>query len=188
VYNPYAVGRRVYLRHPTMEDVEGKWHEWFSDEDTSLWLPMQYWPSSVERQREYYQASLKSTDRLTLSVVDIETERHIGVCSFAINWLHRHTEISFVIGEKAYRTGPFALETLSLMFRIAFLRLNMRMIRSSYVAANASSKGIVDVLRFEEVGRIKGMWWVRGEYVDGIYVVIYREDWLQRNPSAVVNA
>ena len=36
--NPYLVGKHVYLRHPTKQDVEGKWYEWFSDEETTKFL------------------------------------------------------------------------------------------------------------------------------------------------------
>jgi len=32
MYNPYIVGKHIYLRHPTEADVVGGWHEWFSDE------------------------------------------------------------------------------------------------------------------------------------------------------------
>jgi RimJ/RimL family protein N-acetyltransferase len=188
MYNPYAVGRRVYLRHPTPQDVEGRWHQWFSDEETLLWLPLQYWPSSVERQREHYQAGLKSADRLLLSIVDKDSDRHIGVCSFAINWLHQFTEIALVIGEKEFRTGPHALDSLALMMQIAFLRLNMRIVRSSYVDGNDASKGLTDVLRFEETGRTRDLWWIRGRYCDGISIALYRDEWLKRNPDALTTS
>ena len=77
MYNPYAEGKHVYLRHPTPSDVEGRWHEWLSDEETTQWLDLRNWPNSVERQREFYESLKKTENRLVLSIVDKESGQHI---------------------------------------------------------------------------------------------------------------
>lgn len=180
--NPYAVGQHVYLRHPTAEDAEGRWHEWFSDEETTRWLGLRHWPNSVERQREFYESCKKSTDRLVLSVIDKETEKHIGVCNLSsINWVHRYCDVAIVIGEREYRTGPYVLEAMSLLLRIAFLRLNLRIVKSSFAAGNEASQTIHDVFHFKEVGRFEGLVWDRGQYVDHVIAMLSRDDWMVRN-------
>ena len=39
MYNPCMIGKHVYLRHPTEEDVMGRWHQWFRDEQAIKYLP-----------------------------------------------------------------------------------------------------------------------------------------------------
>jgi len=182
MYNPYTVGSHVYLRHPTIEDVEGSWHEWLSDEETTRWLGMRYWPNTVENQREFYNSSLKSKDRLILSIVDKETDKHIGVCNLSgINWLHRYCDLAIIIGDLEFRKGPHMLESVSLLLRTAFLRLNMRIVKSSFASTNEASQAIHNIFRFKEVGRLEGLLWDRGVYVDNIIAMLKREDWMIRN-------
>ena len=136
MYNPYAVGAHLYLRHPTLSDAEGAWHEWLSDEETTRWLGLRHWPNSIERQRNFYASCTKGEDRLVLSIVDMQTDKHIGVCNLnGISWVHRYCDIAVVIGDAEYRKGPYVVEAFSLLLRIAFLRLNMRLVKSSFASA-----------------------------------------------------
>ena len=186
MYNPYSVGTHIYLRHPTLEDVEGPWHEWLSDEETTRWLGIRYWPNTVESQREFYESSLKSKDRLILSIIDKETDKHIGVCNLSgINWLHRYCDLAIVIGDVDFRKGPHMLEAVSLLLRIAFLRLNMRIVKSSFASSNEASQAIHNIFRFKEVGRLEGLLWDRGDYVDNIIAMLKREDWMARNSESL---
>ncbi len=183
--NPYAVGQRIYLRHPTGEDVEGRWHEWLSDEETTRWLVLHHWPNSVDAQREFYEASKRSRDRLVLAAIDRESDRHIGICNLSsISWVHRFCDIAVVIGEPEYRTGPYVLEAMSLLLRIAFLRLNLRIVKSSFVAGNEASQTIHDVFGFKEAGRIEKLFWDRGQYVDNVITTLTRREWMARNSMA----
>ena len=182
MYNPYVIGQHIYLRHPTEADVEGRWHEWLSDEKTTRWLAFRYWPNSVERQREFYKACEKSGDRLVLSIIDKETDRHIGACNLSsINWVSRYCDIAILIGEDGFRTGPYVLEGMSLMLRIAFDRLNLRIVKSSYAASNEASHKIHEIFRFKEVGRLKDLLWDSGQYIDCVITTLHRDDWAARN-------
>lgn len=188
MYNPYAVGRHVYLRHPTLADVEGRWHEWLSDEETTRWLSLRQWPNFIERQKEFYEACKKAEDRLVLSVIDRESDRHIGVCNLSsINWVHRYCDIAITIGEPEFRTGPYVLEAMSLLLRTAFFKLNMRNVKSSFVATNEASNAIHDVFRFKEAGRFPGLFWDRGQYVDVVIAMLNRDEWLKRNGETQTN-
>jgi RimJ/RimL family protein N-acetyltransferase len=182
MYNPYTVGTHVYLRHPTQEDAEGAWHEWLSDENTTRWLGLRYWPNSIEKQREFYQSCHKSEGRLVLSIVDIATDKHIGVCNLSgINWVHRYCDVALLIGDVNFRKGPHVVEAMSLLLKIAFLRLNLRIVKSSFAASNDASKLLHDIFRFKETGRLPGLLWDRGRYVDNVIAMLVRRDWMMRN-------
>ena len=124
--NPYIIGKHVYLRHPTEEDANGKWYEWFSDEETTKYLEARYWPNCIENQLEFYNALIKDKRNLVLSIVTRSDDVHIGVLSLSnINWVHRYAEVVMVIGEKSYRKMPYTLEAHILQHKVAFFRLNL---------------------------------------------------------------
>lgn len=182
MYNPYAVGKRVYLRHPTEEDVQGRWHEWLSDEKTTRWLGARTWPNSREAQQEFYEATKRSRERLVLSIVDIETDQHVGVCSLSgIDWIHRYADLAVVIGEPTFRSGPCVADVMALLLKIAFLRLNLRIVKGGYMSSNLATEAILKVFRFEEVGRYKALYWSDGAHVDSVLVMLDRETWMRRN-------
>ncbi len=180
--NPYVAGTYVYLRHPTMQDCEGPWHEWLSDEETTRWLSHRHWPNSLEKQMEFYGSCLNTKDRLVLAIVDVATDKHIGVCSLSgINWVHRYCDVAIIIGDKDYRNGKYMFEAMSLLLQTAFLRLNMRVVKSSHAASNSASQAIHDVFRFEEAGRLTNLLWDRGAYVDEVISMLTADKWIERN-------
>ena len=180
--NAYAVGKSVYLRAPTSEDADGRWYEWFSDPDTTQYLGERYWPNTRERQKEFVAGLQRSTGSLVLSVVDKDTEQHIGVCSLgAISWVHRYADIAVVIGETKFQNGQVALEVVSLLLKTAFMRLNLRTVKGGYMASNRLTGSILKIFDFEEIGRYKELCFFKGEYVDLVCAQLTREKWLQRN-------
>ena len=180
--NPYIVGKQIYLRHPTEADVTGRWHEWFSDEEVTKYIGDRYWPNSVEAQMEFYRSCLNSRSRMLLSIVDMKSDKHIGVCSVSnISWLHRYGDLSFVIGDGEYRKGTYGFEAASLLMKVAFLRLNFRTLRGGHVASNEASAMVLKMLGFETVGTYKQLFWADGKYNDYVVCMVSREAWLKKN-------
>jgi len=182
MHNPYIVGKLIYLRHPTEEDVNGPWYEWFSDEETTKYMGERYWPNSKEAQFEFYKSIQSNRTRLVLSIVDIQTNKHIGVSNLSsINWVHRFCEMAVVIGEKEFRKGTIAYECFHLLLKIAFLRLNLRHVKADYVKSNEFTKQIIKVLKFQEIGEVKNFYWADGKYRDYVLGILNRDAWLKRN-------
>ena len=179
--NPYIIGKHCYLRQPTQEDADGVWHEWLSDEETTRHLSSRAMPNSLESQNAFYQSILDVASRLVLSIVDITTDKHIGVCNLSsINWVHRYADIAFIIGDKDFRVGPYIVETMSLLLRLAFQRLNLRMIKSDYVITNEASEMIHRMFRFKKTGQIEDIFWDRDRYVATVQMVLSKKDWQLR--------
>lgn len=186
MYNPYSIGRTLYLRAPIMEDVEGRWHQWFSDPEITQYLGGRNWPNTIEHQKEFFLAIQDSQNRLVLSIVDKKTNEHIGVCNLSsINWVHRYADLALVIGEKQFRNGQVAIETISLLLEIAFLRLNLRNVKGDYMAANLHSDLLIKIFGFEVTGRNKELYYFRGQYLDSINVQLSQDKWLERNPKKI---
>ena len=182
MYNPYMVGKQIYLRHPTEEDVQGKWHEWFSDEELTKFMTDRFWPNSKEAQLEFYKSLINNKERLVLSLINKSNNEHVGVVSLsAINWVHRHADIAVAIGEKKYRKGSIAIEAFSMMLKVAFVRLNLKNVKSSYIALNKESEALHRLMKFTKVGVYKQFVCIDSNNIDVIVEVLDRETWLKRN-------
>ena len=106
----------------------------------------------------------------------------ISVCNLNfINFVHGVCEIALAIGEKEFRKGSYGFECFTLLLKIAFLKLNLRIIKSNYIESNEYTKNIQKVLRFKEIGKIKDWFWINGKYEDLIIEVLHRDEWLKRN-------
>jgi len=182
MYNPYKIGKRIYLRHPTEEDVEGKWHEWFSDEEITKYIIDRFWPNSKEAQLEFFKSLINSRDRLALSIVEKSNDEHIGIISLSgINWVSHFADIALVIGEKKYSKGPVAVEAFSLMLEVAFLRLNLLNVKSAYSVSNKKSEALHRLFKFNKVGSYHNLLWLDGRLDSLVVEVLDRESWLKRN-------
>ncbi len=180
--NPYAIGKSIYLRTPRSEDVEGRWHEWFSDPETTRFLGDRWWPNTVEQQRSFYEATLASKERLVLLICIRTTDETVGVCNISnISWVHRYADIALVIGEPQFRTGSIAIDALAMLVEIAFNRLNLLNLRSTHASDNPHTPLLEKLFGFREIGRFSKMAFSRGKYVDAVYSQLSREDWYTRN-------
>jgi RimJ/RimL family protein N-acetyltransferase len=181
--NPYAIGKTIYLRAPRKQDLEGPWHEWFSDPVTTQYLGDRYWPNSIESQTQFYESIVSSKDRLVLCICLSETDEHVGVCNLSsISWVHRYADIAFVIGEKKYQNGAIAVEVMTLLLQIAFERLNLLNLKSVHLAVHPATPLIEKLFGFKECGRLENIYNYKGKYVDSIIAQLSKEEWLKRNP------
>lgn len=180
--NPYSIGNTLYLRAPLLTDVEGAWHTWFSDEETTKFLVDRFWPNTIHAQKLFFESLISDKSRLVLSIVDIETDRHIGVCSLSmINWVHQYADFALVIGEKEFRGGPVAIEAIELLLAIGFNRLNLRNIKGSYASTNRLTAQISKLFNFKTMGKNENILNYGGEYADLIHIQLNNKDWVRRS-------
>ncbi|MFL2597108.1 MAG: GNAT family N-acetyltransferase [Flavobacteriaceae bacterium] len=182
--NPYAIGKTVYLRPPEEEDLESDWYTWFSDPAITHFLADRYLPNTKEKQNQFFQESIKSSTRIVLMIIDKKNENLIGVCNLSnISWIHQKAEIALVIGNKSYQRGTFAVETLSLLLKIGFKRLNMRNLITSRLSNNESTKALEKIFRFKEVAKFENFIFNDGIYQNLIYSQLSKKKWEERNSS-----
>jgi len=180
--NPYEKGKTIYLRTPSKDDISKSWYQWFSDSETTEFLADRWWPNSVEAQESFYEHMITNKSSLVLSVCDIKTDAHIGVCSLgSINWVHRNADIALVIGDKKFKNGMVAVETMSLLIKIAFKRLNLLNLRSVYVESHPHTPNLMKLFKFKKVGILKEYFFHNKEYVDMIIAQLQRTDWHKIN-------
>ena len=180
--NPYAIGSKVYLRAPTLEDAEGNWYKWFSDPEITKYLSDRYLPNSKEDQIKFFNSLETSKDKIVLSICRIDNDEHIGVCGLSlINWFHRNADISYVIGEKKLNNTTVITEVMKLLLDVSFNRLNIENLRSTYAGSNHITPIIDKIYGFKLVGKLEKYIIIQGNRDDLIMSQLTKKDWQFRN-------
>lgn len=183
--NPYAIGSKIYLRAPTLQDAEGSWHEWFSDPETTKYLVDRYLPNSKEKQVAFFESLQDSRERVVFSICKIENDEHIGVCGLsAINWFHKNADISYVIGKKDSGASSIIMEAVSLLLDISFTRLNLSNLRSAHAASNTVTPLIDKMFGFKVIGKLEDFIICDGKRDDLVISQLSKKDWLLRNKKS----
>jgi RimJ/RimL family protein N-acetyltransferase len=123
----FLSGNIVALRKPDLEiDImQGDWHEWFNDYETTQYLVHGLVPVSREDEYEIVKRNLNRSDSLILTISDIQTGCNLGVISLtSIDHINRRAEIAIVMGKRSTRVGT-AIEAMALLTQHAFDRLNL---------------------------------------------------------------
>jgi RimJ/RimL family protein N-acetyltransferase len=185
--NPYAIGKKIYLRAPIEEDISGDWYQWFSDPETTSFLGDRWWPNTIESQLSFFNSIKGSKDRLVLMICDMSSDLPIGVCNLnAISWVHRNAEIALVIGNKNYRNGTYAIETLSLLLQIAFNRLNLLNLKSTHISSNPYTPLLEKMFGFIEAGRLSNFLFSNGDFFDLVITHLTKSNWVKRNEGKLI--
>ena len=180
--NAYAIGSKVYLRSPTLEDAEGSWHEWFSDHEVTRYLVDRYMPNSKEAQIEFFKSLHNSKDRVVFSICRIDNDEHIGVCGLsAINWFHGNADISYVLGKKESNGLPIIIDAVKLLIDASFNRMNLSNLRGTHAGKNKITPMLDKILGFQTIGKLEGYIICEGERDDLVISHLSKSSWLSKN-------
>ncbi|USR89931.1 GNAT family N-acetyltransferase [Phormidium yuhuli AB48] len=119
-------GTVVYLRRPNLQIdvIEGEWHHWFNDYETTRYLSHGFFPITRDEELEIVKSNMKRSDMLLLTIVDIDNDKPLGLISLSdIDPVNRRAEIAIVMGKRK-KLGA-ALEAMALLTQHAFDRLNL---------------------------------------------------------------
>ena len=181
--NPYAIGKNIYLRAPESEDIDSDWYTWFSDPETTKYLADRNLPNTKEKQQLFLEEMKNSNTRIVLIICDKENDESIGVGNLSsISWVHRKADVALVIGNKSYRNGTTAVETMTLLLKIAFQKLNLKNLLSHRLSNHDLTKAIEKIFEFKQVGCLEDINFMDGKYNDLIISQLKCENWVKRNP------
>jgi RimJ/RimL family protein N-acetyltransferase len=107
--------------------VNGNWHNWFNNKETTRYLYHGVFPNTREAQRNFISSEVENPNNLILTIVSKSPESSLlGVVSLKhINLLHGNAEIAIVLGDKRPMA---AIEAMALMTAHGFEQLNLNKI------------------------------------------------------------
>jgi RimJ/RimL family protein N-acetyltransferase len=161
--------------------------EWLNDPEVTEWTLVGDLPVTRVNEEEWFLRALKPSDELVEFAVELrETGEHIGFTELhAINRTHGSAASGTLLGRRDLWGQGYGSESIALRSRYAFEVLGLRMILSEILDGNTASLRALKSNGYHEYGRVPQRYWKRGEYRDGIYMVLFAEEWVAQNGGLV---
>lgn len=180
--NPFLIGKRVYLRSLTIEDIDNKYYRWFNDQETTVHMVHGRLPETREASIEFYNNLRKRNDIIHFAIIDKTSDKHIGCCSLSqIDWISRSAELARIIGEKEFRGKGIGTEVGEILLNYGFINLNLNRIWLGNIITNKSAINSVDKLGFHADGILRSAVYKNGFYCDVKISSVLREEYLSKS-------
>tara|TARA_B100000686_G_C16762314_1_gene959478 strand:+ start:363 stop:1094 length:732 start_codon:yes stop_codon:yes gene_type:complete len=134
-FYPMIEGETIDLCAPNLDPgVLENWSQWFNDMDTTRFIDQGVYPNTIDAQKEFVSAAMKSKDRMIFLIRSKSGNKYVGVAALSsIDLYNRSCQISHVIGEKMESPNSmfYSLEAKCLLTQHAFDKLGVERIQTS---------------------------------------------------------
>lgn len=164
IQNSFLEGRNISLRPFHSSDISPTYLSWLNDSEVNKYSGRRYFPTS-ESQAKKYLNNLKENEMI-LAICKKDDGKHIGNIKFGpINFFHKSAEISILIGDKLEWGKGYASESIYLLVKHLFQKLNLNRIESGSINP-AFSKIVIQKLGWTKEGVLRKAFIFDGKYVD----------------------
>lgn len=172
-------GKRIYLRPFVKSDIP-IWFEWFNDPLITEHMNKGVFPNTELAQEAYFNYLSKSKNDVQLAIILKENDSLIGIIGIhKIDWIHRHGDVSIVIGDRKQRSKGLATEAIALIVKHAFTKMNLRKLTAGMPSSNEASRKCFERNGFMLEGTRRQHFFYNGTYVDIHMLGLLREEWEQ---------
>lgn len=173
----FIEGETICLNSLTRMDIPVL-HAWFNDPVVTEHMNKGAFPNSEEIQEEFIQGISKSKNDLQLTIILKENNSLVGTVGIhKIDWIHRHGDVSVVMGDRNHWGKGIAKNAIALVIRHAFTKMNLKRLTAGMSALNIRSRKCFEDNGFALEGIRRKHFFYRGEYVDVLMLGILREEW-----------
>ena len=177
MYNPFIVGKKLYLRGLERSDLAKNMFQWANDPEVTHYMFMGSRPNSLELLEQDYDSMIRSQNDIVLAIIDKKTNTHIGNAGLhTINWISRSAEYRIIIGEKKFWNKGYAQETAKLLIQYGFQKLNLNKIWLGVNAENKAGVTSYEKSGFKREGVLRQEIYRNGKYYDAIRMSILRKE------------
>jgi RimJ/RimL family protein N-acetyltransferase len=170
-------GQRVLLRATTRDDMKRQW-EFENDAEIWFWDGGTPQPAPLEMLLAHFDEQ-KAGNRNSVSFAIEADNRYIGHCSLhSFDDTARHCELSIEIGDREYQGKGYGREVIKLLLDYAFEHRNLERV---WLATHSENERAIRCYRacgFVEEGRLRRHLFLRGHFVDRIFMGILKEDYV----------
>lgn len=174
---PFLESERIQLRPFTREDVPF-WFQWFNDKATTTKMNKGAFPNTELAQDQFLETISRSKNDIQLAIASKKDHELIGAIGLhKIDWIHRHADISIIIGNKKYWGQGIATEAIGAMVEHAFAKLNLHKLTAGTWANNTGSQKAFEKNGFVLEGTLRDQFFFQDGYVDQICLGLLYENW-----------
>jgi len=163
---PRLVGKRVFLRPATAEDVANTYH-WFLQSDPTLQTRNVHPMLTPSEAAEGFRKRERSADEQLLLIVLQKTNTPVGTIRFFnMNHLNRSVELGLLIDPDERRHG-YALEAMEILIKYLFLSRDMNKIHAGTSSRNKAAAKLLEKAGFKRDGVLRAEFIHDGDFHDG---------------------
>ena len=163
---PFVIGKDIYLRQVTDTDVTDTYVGWMSDPEVTRYMGWRAFPLSRKEILEYV-ATQCMPENLLLAIVLKGDDRHVGNIHLGpIDWVHRRSELSMVMGDRTAWGKGCMTEAFDLIIAHAFCVLNLNKLKAGTEVGNAAAVRLFQKTGWVEEGILRRETFRDGSYRD----------------------
>lgn len=177
----FIEGEKIYLRPFARSDIS-TWFDWFNDPLITEYMNKGVFPNTKSAQEEYFETLLKSKKDLQLAVILKKSDLLIGIVGIhKIDWIHRYGDVSILIGNDRLWGKGIAKESVKLIIKHAFTKMNLRRLTAGMSALNTGSRRCFEDNGFLLEGTRRKHFWYKNGYIDEYMFGLLREEWEKKS-------
>ena len=175
----YIFDHKLFKIRETLDEDTEKWYKWFNDNKITEFVPNVRGPNTIEAQKKYRLAHINGEERAIFSVVSGKKDKLIGTCSIAFlkPANSRRCEISLIIGESKYCSGPTYIEINRWLINYSFNHFGMNSIISSTFEDNLVVRKTVEFLGFKKIGLQRSRFYKNGKFCNAAQYDLLKSEW-----------
>jgi RimJ/RimL family protein N-acetyltransferase len=176
-YYPKIPGDRVYLSPISMDDLE-QYTKWMNEAEITDNLGLSHIVYHEGKERKSLEDLMWGHN---FSIIEKDGNRLLGNCGLSeVKQIYRKGMCGIFIGEEADRGKGYGTEALRLLLGYAFDTLNLHNIALKVFDYNEGAIACYKKVGFQEVGRRRECYFVRGRYHDQVLMDILEDEFRSR--------
>lgn len=170
---PFLVGKKLYLRVLTPEDINEKYLSWLNDAECVKFMRHRVFPSTFKSLEEFIN-SRQAPNSMTLAIIDKKTNKHIGNIGLtSIDFINRRAELGMLMGDKSFWNKGYMSEAFDLVAEHAFGKMNIHKLYAGTESDNAASVALFKKKGWQVEGTLKKETYRDGRYIDVVRFAIF---------------
>jgi len=178
IENSFLSGEHIYLRTVEKEDLNYI-KRWYNDKEIRMLSGIDV-PTTEQYMEEFYDKVQDTSDRIWFMVVEKENNNvigEVGLLRMYHSW--RTTDLTIIIGEKAYRGKGYGKEAILLLMDYAFGHLNFHRISIGVVGFNDNALKFYEKIGFKQEGIQRDGYYYDYKYHDFIMMSILEDEFIK---------
>tara|TARA_B100000989_G_scaffold266683_1_gene220336 strand:+ start:335 stop:850 length:516 start_codon:yes stop_codon:yes gene_type:complete len=146
------ISDKLKIKELKTSDVSKKYVSWLNNKNINKYIEARFTKHTIKSQKKYILALNKSKNDIIFGIFT-KQNIHIGNVKIGpINFIHKFTEISYLIGDKKYQRKGYSFEAISLIENYIFNKLKIKKITAGVYSNNFASIKLLKKLGFKKEG------------------------------------
>lgn len=172
-----VAGKLIRLRGLEKTDIDNIM-SWINNEEITQYLLAFTVPLSRAMEEKWLERACFHSETDKMFAIETLDGEYIGGCGIhCIDSINRHAEIGLAIGKENFLSKGYGSDTIDVLLRIAFHRLNLNKIYLRVFSNNTRGIRCYTKCGFKEVGRMKQHRYSHGQFHDEVIMEIFHSEW-----------